>query len=55
METDFITRDNIADLKEYLKCLKVDEKLIDSLTVQNANDILFEDIREHFKHLRDKY
>jgi len=55
METDFITKDNIADLKEYLKCLKVDEKLIDSLTVQNANDILFEDIREHFKHLRDKY
>jgi len=55
MEKDFITKDNIHDLKKYLECLKVDKNLIDSITVENVNDIVFEDIREHFKHLKSEY
>jgi hypothetical protein len=51
MEDGFITKDNINDLKEYLKCLGVKKVLINTLTVRNANKRLFEDIRKHFKHL----
>lgn len=52
MEKDFITPGNIVLVKKHLQCLGVDEKFIRSLTVENANEKLFEDIRMHFRHLR---
>ncbi len=52
MEEDFITPENIGKLKHHLRCIGVDEKQINSITVENANEELFEDIRKHFRHLR---
>jgi hypothetical protein len=51
MEPDFITSTNIDKLKSFLTCLKLSKQYIDSITPQNANDNLFEDIRNHFRHL----
>ncbi len=51
MEENFITEDNLRQLKHHLKCIGVSEAWIDSIRVDNANRILFEDIRKHFKHL----
>jgi hypothetical protein len=51
MEKDFITPDNIDRLKDHLRCIGVAEEWVDSIRVDNANRILFEDIRKHFKHL----
>lgn len=51
MEQDFITKTNIEELKRFLSCLNTDEKYISSITVKNANKELFEDIRNHFRHL----
>jgi len=47
-----LTPENIGLLKKHLQCLGVDEKLIQSITVENANEKMFEDIRKHFRHLR---
>ena len=51
MEKKFITAKNIEYLKFYLNCLNVEQALIDSINVENANEILMEDIRNHFDHL----
>ncbi len=52
MEEDFITPENIGKLKHHLRCIGINEKQINSITVKNANEELFEDIRKHFRHLR---
>jgi hypothetical protein len=54
MENNFITKENLPFVKKYLECLDVGKELIDSLTVENANEFFFEDIRKHFKHLMYK-
>lgn len=51
MEPDFITSVNIDKLKSFLTCLKLPKHYVDSITPQNANENLFEDIRNHFRHL----
>ena len=51
MEKKFITAKNIEYLKFYLNCLNVEQALIDSINVESANEILMEDIRNHFDHL----
>lgn len=51
MENDFITSENINDLKAYLKCYGWSEKKLNKLTIENANELLLDDIREHIKHL----
>jgi len=54
MEEGFITEKNMAIVKKKMKCIGLDKEFIDSLSVKNANVLLFEDIRNHFKHLMDK-
>ncbi len=51
MEENFITAKNIQSLKYYLNCLNIEQSLIDSITIENATEILKEDIRSHFEHL----
>lgn len=51
MEANFITKTNIDELKTFLSCLNLPAKYVNSITVRNANEELFEDIRNHFKHL----
>jgi hypothetical protein len=51
MEPDFITITNIDRLKLFLTCLKLPTQYVDSITPQNVNAELFEDIRNHFMHL----
>jgi len=51
MEPDFITSTNIDRLKSFLTCLKLSKQYVDSITPKNANEELFEDIRNHFRHL----
>jgi len=51
MEENFITKENIADLKKHLSCIGVSPLFIKSITVKNANRKLMEDIRKHFRHL----
>jgi len=52
MEDNFITNDNINELKAYFSCTNKSKKWIDSLNVDNANEMLMVvDIRSHFKHL----
>jgi hypothetical protein len=51
MEENFITEDNISELKAYFSCLNVPEEVIDSITVNNINNMMKEDIKEHFGHL----
>ena len=51
MEKGFITPENIGILKKHLRCIGVEEDFINSITVENANEELFEDIRNHFRHL----
>ena len=51
MEPDFITSTNIEKLRSFLTCLKLPKQYVDSITPQNANEELFEDIRNHFRHL----
>jgi hypothetical protein len=52
MEPEFITSTNIDRLKSYLTCLKLPIRYVDSITPLNANEELFEDIRNHFSHFR---
>lgn len=54
MEKDFITEKNLTVAKKKMECIGLDKEFIDSLSVENANVLLFEDIRNHFKHLVDK-
>ena len=51
MEKDFITKNNLSRLKNNLKCRRFSEEGINDLTIENANEELFEDCRNHFKHL----
>lgn len=51
MERHFYTKKNIGELKKFLGCLKLDERYIQSIRPGNANKKLFEDIRNHFRHL----
>ncbi len=51
MEPNFVTSTNIDNLKSFLNCLKLPKQYVDSITPQNANENLFEDIRNHFRHL----
>ncbi len=51
MEENFITEKNIESLKSYLNCLNIEQTFIDSITIENATEILKEDIRSHFEHL----
>lgn len=55
MEENFITNENIDELKTWLLCLRPENaewiKYVETITVENANNELFEDIRNHFKHL----
>lgn len=51
MEEDFITEHNLDKLKSFLNCLQLPLEEIQALTTRNANEILFEDIRNHFRHL----
>jgi len=54
MEDNFITEKNLPVAKKKLECIGVEKEFIDSLTVENANVLMFEDIRNHFNHLMDK-
>lgn len=54
MEDNFITEDNLHIAKKKLICIGLEKEEVDSLTVENANEFLFEDIRNHFKHLMNK-
>lgn len=51
MEKGFITKNNLSKLKDNIRCRRKSDEGIDDLTIENANDNLFEDIRKHFKHL----
>lgn len=51
MEENYFTIDNIEEVKAFLSCIKVSKERIDSLNVNNANEMLMEDIRNHFDHL----
>lgn len=54
MEHGYITPQNISKAKKNLSCIGLSQENIDSLTVENANEVLFEDIRNHFSHLIKK-
>ena len=45
MEKDFITSENLDDLKSFLKCAEWSEEAIDSITIKNANEKLFYDYK----------
>ncbi len=51
MEKDFITSENIDELKAYLRCDDWSEEELDSLTIENAIEILYFDGSESMKHL----
>ena len=51
MEENFITEKNIVKLKELLRCKGTDQNYIDSIKVENANEMLMEGIGNLFKHL----
>jgi len=53
MEENFITEQNMGKLKAYFGCLNIPKESIDSITVINVNDLLKEDIKDHFGHLMD--
>lgn len=54
MENNFITKENLHIAKKKMKCIGHENEYINSLTVENANEFFFEDIRNHFKHLFNK-
>jgi hypothetical protein len=51
MEPDFITEENLPITKKRMKCIGLEIEYIDMLSVENACESFFEDIRNHFKHL----
>jgi len=51
MEPDFITKENLAIAKKRMACIGLEKEYIDMLSVENACELFFEDIRNHFKHL----
>jgi hypothetical protein len=51
MENNFITLENLPVVKKNMECFGSEKDYIDSLTVENANEFFFEDIRNHFIHL----
>lgn len=51
MEDDFITLENLPRVKKNMECFGHEKAYIDSLTVENAKEFFFEDIRWHFEHL----
>lgn len=51
MEKNFITEKNLPVAKKKMECIGLEKEYINSLTVENANEFFFEDIRNHFKHL----
>ena len=48
---NYITINNIGEVKAFLSCINVSKEWIDSLNVENVNKMLMEDIRNHFEHL----
>jgi len=54
MEENFITEENLSVAKKKMECIGMEKHYIDSLSVKNANILLFEDIRDHFNHLKNK-
>ncbi len=51
MEVDFITKENLPIAKKRMTCMGLEKDYINALTVENANELFFEDIRNHFRHL----
>lgn len=51
MEPDFITEENLPIAKKRMECIGLERDYIDMLSVENACELFFEDIRNHFKHL----
>ncbi|MBN2215590.1 MAG: hypothetical protein JW723_15265 [Bacteroidales bacterium] len=51
MEKNFITEENINELKDYYRCIKLSERYIKSVTVKNADKKLKEDVRRLIRHL----
>ena len=51
MEENFITNDNIQDLKKYLSCRGVDQQLIDSISTFNIQTMMEEKAEDHFGEL----
>ncbi len=51
MEDSFITLENLPLVKKKMECNGHEKEYIESLTLENANEFFFEDIRNHFKHL----
>ena len=51
MEPDFITEENLPIAKKRMECIGLEKDYIDMLSVENASELFFEDIRNHFKHL----
>lgn len=52
MEQGFVTMENLNKLKSFLICVGYSAEEVDSLTVENANDLLFYDVIESFKELK---
>jgi hypothetical protein len=51
MEKNYITSENIDRLKIFLKCTGWSKEELDSLTIENANQKLFNDVTVDMKHL----
>jgi len=51
MEPDFITEENLPIAKKRMECMGLEKEYIAMLSVENACESFFEDIRNHFKHL----
>lgn len=51
MEPGFITEENLPIAKKRMKCMGLEEEYINMLSVENACESFFEDIRNHFRHL----
>ena len=51
LEMNYITSENLDELKAYLRCDDFSDEALDSLSVENANEYIYYDVKESIRHL----